>query len=87
VAKTDIFSRRRYAAPPFCSRSTIVPCSASVIMHANVLPPQMGTKIIPILWSTGVRDNLYVRPLTCHLAAIGVNRLRYHHMPGHCTVV
>lgn len=38
----------------------MAPCSASINLHANVLPQQMGSKVIPILWSTGVRDNLYV---------------------------
>jgi hypothetical protein len=65
-------SRAGYAAPPFCSRSTVVPCSASVIMHASVLPQQMGRKIIPILWSTGVRDNLYGPSVT------NVNRAYFH---------
>lgn len=67
-------SRAGYAAPPFCSRSTIVPCQASVIMHANVLPQQMGNKIGPILWSTGVRDNLYGPPVT------NINRAYFHKM-------
>ncbi len=54
----------RYAAPPWCSRTTVAPCSASINLHASVLPQQMGKKVIPILWSTGVRDNLYVSLLT-----------------------
>jgi predicted esterase len=52
-------SRAGYVAPPFCSRSAVVPCSAAVILHASALPQQMGTRVFPILWTAGERDELY----------------------------
>jgi hypothetical protein len=54
---------RRYTGPPFCSRSTLVPCNGAVILHASANAEEMGPKLIPILWMAGVRDPLYVRPL------------------------
>jgi hypothetical protein len=61
----------RYTGPPFCSRSTLVPCSAAVIMHASANADEMGQKVIPILWTGGERDPLYVSVpvLECRLAA------------------
>lgn len=55
----NIVPYRRHAAPPLCSRSAVVPCSAAVILHANAQPQQMGTRVFPILWTAGVRDELY----------------------------
>lgn len=54
---------RRYTGPPFCSRSTLVPCNGAVILHASANAEEMGPKVIPILWMAGVRDPLYVRLL------------------------
>lgn len=65
-------SRAGHVGPPFCSRSTVVPCSASVIMHASVMPQQMGTKIGPILWTVGETDILYGPAVT------DANRANFH---------
>ena len=52
---------RRYTGPPFCSRSTLVPCNGAVILHASANAEEMGSKVIPILWTAGENDPLYVR--------------------------
>jgi hypothetical protein len=51
----------RYTGPPFCSRSTLVPCNGAVILHASANADEMGSKVIPILWTAGENDPLYVR--------------------------
>ncbi len=49
---------RRYAAVAFASRSPVNFRSA-VIIHASALAQQMGTRVFPILWTTGTKDPLY----------------------------
>jgi predicted esterase len=52
-------SRAGYTGPPFCSRSTLVPCNGAVILHASANADEMGSKVIPILWTAGENDPLY----------------------------